>query len=207
MADGVERPVVIAIAEVGGRRRKQLAAVGALVDDLDETILVGIRQRANEDAVDDAEHRGGGADAERERDDGDGQEGRGPLKGPPPETHIARKVLETRGAELVARPLAHLLHAAEAQECLTSSLVRRHPGTTVLVGLALDVESNLVLESVLEFLPLQHRAESSPAFTQQAHRSPQLALVACRTSVIARDIRSHCASESCRYRRPLAVSA
>src|SRR5204863_8772590 len=56
-----ERPVGDA------RTRRALA-------DVDQTILVAIDQRTEEDAADDAEDRGVGADAERERyDDGCGQ--------------------------------------------------------------------------------------------------------------------------------------
>ena len=45
-----------------------------VVPDHDETVGVGVRQRADQHRVDGAEHRGVDADAERERGDGDGRE-------------------------------------------------------------------------------------------------------------------------------------
>ena len=44
--------------------------------DHDELLRVGVRQRAKQDGVDDGEDGGVGADAEGEREDGDGGEGR-----------------------------------------------------------------------------------------------------------------------------------
>jgi len=42
--------------------------------DPDQAFGLGIRQRSEKDGVDDAENRGVGADADSERDDGDGGE-------------------------------------------------------------------------------------------------------------------------------------
>ena len=66
---------------------------------------------------------------------------------------VAREILDGGGTELVARPLTHLFHATESDQCLPLRFVLRHAGAQVLLGLLLDMEADLVIEPVLESAP------------------------------------------------------
>ena len=70
------------------------AEAGRALTDVDQPILVAIDQRPQQHAADDAEDRGVGADAERERDDDGGG--------------------EAFGAQERAQADAHVLHEAAA---------------------------------------------------------------------------------------------
>jgi hypothetical protein len=64
---------VVALALKSGSRDRERHVVGAeprrALPDIDEAILVAVGQRPQQDAADDAEDGGVGADAQRERDD------------------------------------------------------------------------------------------------------------------------------------------
>src|SRR5690606_38806612 len=133
--DRVEGAVVITEPEVRGGR-------GHRPGD-DETVLIRIRQRPQQHAVDDAEHRRRRTDAQAKRDDGDGDETRFATESARTEAQVAREVLERQRAELVARPLARLLDATKADESLPSRVVRRHAAAQVLLDLLLEMEPHL----------------------------------------------------------------
>src|SRR5688572_11008485 len=119
---------------------------------------------------------------------------------------VARESLDSGGSELVPRPLSHVFHAAESDKRLPPRFGRSHPGATVLLGLLLDMEPDLVREPVFELLPAAKKTKPPPHVSKSTHRAPQLAIVTSRTRLIARDMRRHCTSDSFRWRRPLAVS-
>ncbi len=60
----------------------------------DDPIGIGVGQRPEQHAEDDAEDRRGGADAEPERQDGDNREGLGPKEQAHAVPHVAKKVFE-----------------------------------------------------------------------------------------------------------------
>src|SRR6185503_3852406 len=63
------------------------------LDDPDKSVRFGIRQGTQKNAVHQCEHRGGGPDTERQRDGGDGSEGRHTPEG-------AQRILEVRPERL-----------------------------------------------------------------------------------------------------------
>ena len=88
---------------------------------------------------------------------------------------VAREVLDADGAELVPRPFAHLFDAAESDQRLPPRFVRRHAGAPVLLDLLLDMEADLVIEPVLEFLPADSPGLRRDAATYaRAHPSDPL---------------------------------
>ena len=73
-ADVLEGLSVVRVGQEDGVGEVGLVDAADRVDDPDERVGIGIGQRFDEHAVDDAEDRRGGADAERERQDGRGGE-------------------------------------------------------------------------------------------------------------------------------------
>ena len=84
---------------------------------------------------------------------------------------VAREMLDGGGAELVARLLAHLFHAAESDQRLPPRFVRCHAGAPVLLDLLLDMEADLVVEPVLELPPADQRTEPPPRVSERTHQS------------------------------------
>ena len=69
------------VGEVGvGHRHRHARLVRERVGDRDQAIRLGVRQRLAQQAVDECEHRHVSADAEGEREDGAGGEGRAPMQ-------------------------------------------------------------------------------------------------------------------------------
>ena len=124
-----------------------------------------------------------------------------------PIADVARENFETDRAEHVAGPFAHGFDATESDQRLPSRFIWRHAGASVLLRLLLDVEANLVVEPVLDLLPVRHSEGSGdppPQISERPHQA--LTVVTSRTRLIARDMRRHCARESFRCRRPRAVN-
>lgn len=119
---------------------------------------------------------------------------------------ITKEVFNEGRAELVARALLGTFHSTKLDQCLPAGLVWRHAGSQILLGLAIDVESNLLFETALEFVTPAEPTEPAPALHHSTHHAPALLRVASSTRLIARDMRRHCASSSFKWRRPLAVS-
>ena len=74
-----------------------------------------VGQRLEQHAVDDAEHRGVGADAQAEHQDGDQREARLTPERPRRVAHRARGPIEPQHAALVAAFFAHAVHAAKSR--------------------------------------------------------------------------------------------
>ena len=135
----------------------------------DDPIGIGVGQRTEQHAVDDAEDRRCGADAETERQDRNNGEGLGPEKQAHAVTHIAKKVFEERRPVLVPRAFLEILDATEPDKRLPSRFVRGHSGAPVLLGLLIDVKADLLVESTLA---LPSVPQTAPQFAHVFPRSP-----------------------------------
>jgi hypothetical protein len=152
------------LAAIGGhlgkRERRILNPGGDLrLPQVHNAVGFGIRERAQEHAVDDAENRRVGADADRQREDRHRGEAGMTAQRAQAVADVAREMLDGAGAELVPRSLAHLLYPAEPDHRLPPRFVRRHAGAAVLLGLLLDVEADLVVEPVLDPAPEDQRTQ------------------------------------------------
>src|SRR6185369_16526419 len=112
-----------AVAAPGRRRPGAVAAIAAGPERLagvpleqHEAVRLLDRQPSEQHRVDDAEQRRVGADAERERDDGDGGEARRLAHHAQAVAHVLRELLDEADAARVARLLLELLDAAEAAQ-------------------------------------------------------------------------------------------
>ena len=204
----VERLVVIGVGEVDGGRGVEPAdpQVGRLVHHFDQAFLLRVRQRPQQHAVHDAEHGGGGADAEGEREDGHDRERGSAPQGARRVAEVAKEVLDGAETVLVARALAGARHAPELDQRLPARLLGRHAGLQVLLRLPVDVEPDLLVEAALQLTAADEPQQPTPSLPRSRHRSLSYA-AASRTRLMARDIRRHWASSSVSWRRPWAVSA
>ena len=116
----------------------------------DDAIGIGVGQRPEQYAADDAEDRRGGADAKPERQDGDNGEGLGPEEQAYAVAHVAKEVFEECRPVLVARPLLEVLDPTEFDERLPARFVGAHAGAQVLLDLLIDVEADLLVEPALQ---------------------------------------------------------
>ena len=123
---------------------------------------------------------------------------------------VAQRVFEQRGPELVARALLDALHAAErARSACRRASSGVMPARDVLLGLLLDVEANLLVETALERVAPRRAsgaAASASVMPIPHHRASAIPSSASSTRLTARDMRRHCASSSLSCRRPSRVS-
>ena len=109
-ADVLERAILFGEGEEHRRRQPEIA--GHVRDprrarreqpQRDEPLRFGIRQRTQQHAVDDAEDRGGRADADRQRQHGDRREHALPVEHAQPVSQVAQEIVEPGHAALVAQ--------------------------------------------------------------------------------------------------------
>ena len=85
--------ILLPVEEVGGRDAV-VAAAGDLLPDLENPIGLGIGERLEQRAVHEAEDGAGRANAERQRQDGDGREARAASEVAEPVAHVLPKLVE-----------------------------------------------------------------------------------------------------------------
>ena len=97
---GVEQlAALLVVAEVSGRDGRQRLVADAEVDpDIGQPVRIPVGQRLHQHAVDDAEDGGGRADAEGEREDGDGGEAGRPRERPNGVLQILQQHVSARPA-------------------------------------------------------------------------------------------------------------
>ena len=134
-----------------------------------ESARIAIRKRPKHHGVDDAEHRGVGADAERQRDDRDGREARRSAQATRGIAHILPDGFH--GA-LPATP-AHLrLRRPDASDLDTRrslGSLARHSGAHFFVDGQLQVVPQLVVELLLDRFPVEERSDSAAQRAPHAH--------------------------------------
>ena len=113
------------------------------------------RQRPQQEAVGDAEHRRIGADADREREHRREREAGTACEHARAVSHVLPEVVDPARAARVARLLLDGIQAAEAGERQTPGLARRHPVSFQSPRFFLDVESQLGVELALESISTQ----------------------------------------------------
>jgi hypothetical protein len=150
------------------RRRPCAADVAAVVMLVEhqQAVRIGVRQRAQEHGVDDAEHPGVGADPQRQGDHG----GRGQAGAPAEHAERLPQVLQ-EGVERdpdvrVAGALAHQQRVAEGLAGARAGLVRRQAFRGELPGPHVEVEPQLLVD----LLRQRAGAEDVADAAEQRHR-------------------------------------
>jgi len=104
------------------------------VHDDDETIGVGVGERPQQHGVDDAECRGGRADAEREDDDRGDREPRRSPEQPETEAGVLAQGVQKSQPPDVADALLERLDAADLDQRLPAGLIRGDAAGDALIG-------------------------------------------------------------------------
>ena len=146
-AEVLKRLVVRTIGEVHRRRQPDVVRGHALelrgVPHRDQRVGIRVRQRADQDSVDDGEDRRGRAGAESQRGDGRGGEARIPADHAERERKVARDALDPSDAVHPEHLLANEQRVPELPPRGDPGLVGRHSRTGVLLGEQLEVRFEL----------------------------------------------------------------
>ncbi len=105
-----------------------------------------VRQRAQQDAVDDGEYCGVGADAKRQCEEGHGGEGRRLAQSPHGVAKILKESFDEANAARVAALLLDLIETSKFDAHAALRLIRRDSGGKVFLKLLLDVKAQLVVQ-------------------------------------------------------------
>jgi hypothetical protein len=153
--EALERATALAdVADGADAERPAVAARGGEVAiEAYDAVGVGVGQRIEQHRLDDAEHRGVGADAQREGGNGEQREERRAPQGAQPVTQVLPEVVEPvaarrralLGLEQRRAGGAHLVHVAEAGEGGGARRGRVHAAGHVLAHALLEVEGELVV--------------------------------------------------------------
>src|SRR6185369_14089907 len=114
---------------------------------------------------------------------------------------VANRIVEQRRPDFVERLFLSARARAESKHRLTAGFPGTHPCAHILLGLLIEVELQLLVESALERATPEHRSHPSPGVHYASVHGVHLCRVAPRTRFTARDIRCHCASSSLKCRR------
>ena len=135
--------------------------------DADEPLRRAERKPRKQDAVDQAEDGGVGADPERERQDRDRRVPRIASQGAYGVAHVLNEGIDRVHVPRVAAPLLRLLDAAEAAQDGAPGLGPIESTRHALFDLTLDVVRDLVIEILFDLLTLNsERHRSGPECNQ-----------------------------------------
>jgi len=115
----------------------------------DEPLGLCVRQRAQEDGIDDAEHRGVRADTQRKSDDDDGAEARIPGTHPEGIAHVSPDLVEPRSVTSRSDMFLRLFDPAKIEHGQTACLSRRRPVTHLVGGGHVDKGLQFVIQILL----------------------------------------------------------
>ncbi len=118
--------------------------------DAHQFVSVSVRQRLQEDVVDDRKDRGVGADPEAERQHGRQRVARRAREHAHAVPDVLSQVVPERGAADVADFFVNATDAAKIAQRRPARFVRRHSPAHALFDLHLEVERHLVLDLVVE---------------------------------------------------------
>ncbi len=154
-------------------RREPSSWIGPL--HADQAIRIGIRQRTEEDRVDEAEDGGVGADTERQREDrGERETGIAPQHAQRV-ADIPDERFDDGNPSLVADPFLGLFDTAELAERDAARIRLRQSAPQVIADTLVDVLPNLHVELSLDIRStkqcLKPRTRGPPSIEDPHHRS------------------------------------
>ncbi len=163
--------------------------------------LIGIRkfERLEKDTVDDGEHDGGGADAEREDEERDDGEARLLAEGAEGVAGVLRKIFEPAGAAGVAAFFFDLFGAAEGEAGAAMSFFGSGAGGDQVLLVLFDVEEEFFVELRFHFLMPEKTCQPVHFASPSAFERPRIR----ETASVSR---FQLASSWARADRPLRVS-
>src|ERR1051325_340216 len=158
-----------------------------------------------QELVDDREDRGVGADAECEREHGDGREGFVFGEYARAVANVLCERFEEPTAFDVVSCVDRAIHVSKTAHRVLACLCRRHPRSDVGRNLHLDMRAHFAIDVVDNRLTLPQRSYPVTQNIPPLHLAPS-SYVACRTFAIASTSRSQLASCVSSCLRPARVS-
>src|SRR3954463_3352869 len=171
-----------------------------------EPLGIGIRQWREQDGVHEGKDRRVRADADGERQHGNGREPRALAKRAERVGHVLPDAVDKLDA---ARVAALLLAERDRTHLDSRPLARvreRHAGRDVVLDQLLEMVLHLLIELALNAGPPHDRAPTQADLADPAHLLPSRAPAGFTIIAIAADSRSHCAVSTFNAFRPAAVS-
>ena len=129
---------------------------------LHEAVWVAYRQGTKQQVVDQAEERGVGADAERERERDDGREDRSLPEHSDGVPRVLHERIDQREPPRVAMPFAERCRQAEFEESVAPRVRFGQPAPTGLIGQQLEVRGQFIVELPIEPVPADERSQARP---------------------------------------------
>jgi len=127
------------------------------------------RQRAQEQGVDQAEDRGVGADAERQRKRRDEREDRARYQHPGRVPQVTSEVFHMTGPAHIAAPFLDLGHTAESAQSGMAGLARGHARRDVLRDELIEMEGQLGRELCLDLGPPEQGSGTKTQLVRSTH--------------------------------------
>ena len=149
------------MSTIDGAKRDVVPVLAGFLDvDGDELLGVRIGERPQQRRVDDAEERGGHADAERERQPGQDGEGRLMAQLAQRVLHVLKDRLHHASASDVVAAVLNHRDVAEAAQCRLPCRGRIEALARVLVGPHRHVKVQLLADFIRRAVAPEQRAES-----------------------------------------------
>jgi hypothetical protein len=136
-------------------------ALRVLLPETNYLIGIFVWKWTEENAVNDGEDGGGGADTEGEGENSDGGEGGILAEKARGETGVPKKSFEERKPTNFAMELEGLLRAAELDERLAVRFGWGHSGANILLGGESDVRHDFGLQIVIQLIALEESRETT----------------------------------------------
>jgi hypothetical protein len=199
--DAVERAVVVAIRQERVLPDGECRNLGQGLVDPDQAIRRRIWKWRQQHAVDQAEDRRRGADADGERQQGDRRESRVAAQHPRGVHEVLAELVEPRQAALIADGLGDLFGAAQPLRGATARVLGRRAAPAFELLLHVEVKRQLVPHLVVAAAAADRSEQPRDPGDESAHgysADPRRRLITPATSV-------HCSRSAASCRRPAGV--
>ena len=187
-----ERAGLFAIG-VEVRRRGRVRPASGAVDGLHrhQPVRLSIRQRPEQQRVDDAEHDSVGPDADGQRQEDYGGESRAAPHEPYGESKVLQRRLEDRDPTTISIGALHLLDASQLDQGVSAGFHGAHPESTVVVDVHLQVKSELVVQLAIQMAAVEKAPHAGEEGSERPHddcspgarKRPRIADVRCQSRV------------------------
>ena len=201
----------LALCDLAEHRVRQLGAVSAVLavpqareGDLHELLGILDRERADENLIDEREHRRRGANPQPDRQDGDGCKSWSPAQNSDGVADVVPGLFQRAQTLLVAVLILDRFDGSERQDGLAPRFGRRHAGAPVLLGLPIEVRLDVFLQA--RFVASAARRQPQPSEKPPHGSHDRSSAFASKNRVISAIVSFQFRVSAWSCRRPAAVS-
>src|SRR5215469_8964180 len=142
------------------------------IEHQNELIGIWIGKRSQKHSVDDAEDGGVGADAQRERQNGDGGEARTLAEHAGGIAQVLRGLVQEAPAARLAALLLERLEVTEFDSCAPRGLRAVHAGPDKIIGVERKMVTEFLVHVAFLLIAMDRAAQDGPEFGKGAHSYP-----------------------------------